>query len=445
MSHEASGKGLPLHTKILIGFIVGTVAGSLSYAYAQDSAVVAGVIKYLTDPVGQIFLRLLFMLVIPLVFSALVMGVAEMGDIRALGRVGWRTLAYTLVVSGIAVVIGLVMVNLFQPGAGIDDAMRAQLLAGASERAASVTSTATTMPTGIQMLINIVPKNAIEAAANNDMMGIMFFALMIGIGLVLTQTPATARFKEAVQGLFDIAMKLISIVIRLAPYAVACLMYTLTAKLGWGVLQQLGSYVLVVVGALAIHMFVTYSLLVKFLARMSPLAFFKAIEESMITAFSTASSTATLPTALRNAEQNLKLPPTIARFVLTIGASANQNGTALFEGVTVLFLAQFFGIELTLGQQVAVMGVCILGGIGTAGVPAGSIPVVALILGMVGVPVEGIALILGVDRFLDMCRTTLNVTGDLVAATVIAANSADVAPGTVSIPDASDPAPGTAA
>ena len=176
---------------------------------------------------------------------------------------------------------------------------------------------------------------------------------------------------------------------------------------------------LVVFFALAIHQVVVYSLAVRLFGGMSPIRFWKGIEEAMITAFSTASSNATLPTALRVAEEKLHLPPQISRFVLTIGSTANQNGTALFEGVTVLFLAQFFGVSLSLSQQIMVVGICILGGIGTAGVPAGSIPVIAMILGMVHIPVEGIGLILGVDRFLDMCRTVLNVSGDLAAAVVV--------------------------
>jgi DAACS family dicarboxylate/amino acid:cation (Na+ or H+) symporter len=181
----------------------------------------------------------------------------------------------------------------------------------------------------------------------------------------------------------------------------------------------LGKYVGVVLLALGLHQFGVYSLAVRFLGGMSPRVFFREIQEAMLTAFSTASSNATLPTALRVAEERLKLPPAISRFVLTIGATANQNGTALFEGVTVLFLAQFFGRDLSLTQQFTVLVVCVLAGIGTAGVPAGSLPVIAMILKMVDVPVEGIGIILGVDRFLDMCRTTLNVTGDLAAAVVI--------------------------
>ena len=215
------------------------------------------------------------------------------------------------------------------------------------------------------------------------------------------------------------SMTLIGLVIRLAPYAVFCFMFNLAALFGWDLLNSLGKYVGVVVLALAIHLFVVYSLMLKFLGGWSPAKFFRASQEAMVMAFSTASSNATLPVSLRVAEEKLHLPPKISRFVLTVGATANQNGTALFEGVTVLFLAQFFGVDLSLTQQITVMFVCILGGIGTAGVPAGSLPVVALICGMVGVPPEGIGLILGVDRFLDMCRTTLNVTGDLMLAAVV--------------------------
>jgi DAACS family dicarboxylate/amino acid:cation (Na+ or H+) symporter len=197
-------------------------------------------------------------------------------------------------------------------------------------------------------------------------------------------------------------------------------MFNLAAVFGWDLLLRLAIYVGVVLLALGTHMFVVYPLLLKLFAGVSPLWFFRQSQEAMLMAFSTASSNATLPTALRVAETKLNLPARVSRFVLTIGATANQNGTAIFEGVTVLFLAQIFGVELSLSQQAVILMICILGGIGTAGVPAGSLPVVALILGMIGVPPEGIGLVLGVDRFLDMCRTTLNVTGDLTLATVVA-------------------------
>jgi dicarboxylate/amino acid:cation (Na+ or H+) symporter, DAACS family len=409
---------LPLHTRILIGGVLGAAAGVAAHFLAADDPRLASFLHLVAQPIGQVFLRLLFMLVVPLIFSALVLGVAGMGDPRRLGRVGLKTLAYTVVVSAIAVLIGIGLVNLIRPGEGISPELKARLTAGAAERAAAVASAAAPK-TGVDLLVQIVPQNPIKAAAEGDMLGVMFFSLMVGIGLALTPTAAAERFRDAVEGLYDVTMRLIDMVISLAPIGVAALLFGLTAQLGYEILRQLALYVGVVVLGLALHQFVVYSLAVRLFGGMSPLAFFRGIEEAMITAFSTASSNATLPTALRVAEENLHLPPAVSRFVLTIGSTMNQNGTALFEGVTVLFLAQFYDVPLTLPQQATVVLICVLGGIGTAGVPAGSIPVVALILGMIGVPAEGIGLILGVDRFLDMCRTTLNVSGDLAAAVVV--------------------------
>lgn len=411
---------MPLHWKMVIGFAAGLTLGLIAhYTAGPDAPWVDALTGYVTQPFGALFLRLIFMLVIPLLFSALVIGVAEMGDIRALGRVGWKTLGYTVLASGIAVLIGLLLVNILQPGAGVDPAAAQQMLAQGSERASAIVGSSAEQPTGVEMLVNIVPDNVVRAAAENTILAVMFFALFLGIGLVLTRSEATATLLRGIEGLFQVSMTLIGLVIRLAPYAVFCFMFNLAALFGWDLLRTLGAYVGVVVLALALHLFVTYPVMLKLLAGWSPLRFFKGAQEAMLMAFSTASSNATLPVALRVAEEKLGLPRRISRFVLTVGATANQNGTALFEGVTVLFLAQFFGVELTLAQQVTVMFVCILGGIGTAGVPAGSLPVIALICAMVGVPPEGVGLILGVDRFLDMCRTTLNVTGDLMLATVV--------------------------
>jgi DAACS family dicarboxylate/amino acid:cation (Na+ or H+) symporter len=209
-------------------------------------------------------------------------------------------------------------------------------------------------------------------------------------------------------------------VLKLAPLGVGCLLFVMTSRLGLAVVKPVLSYVFVVVLGLGLHLFVVYSLSVKFLGGMSPRFFFQGSRLAMVTAFSTASSSATLPTALRVAEENLKLPRRVSRFVLTAGSAMNQNGTALFEGVTVLFLAQVYGVELSLGQQLMTMSLCVLAGVGTAGIPTASIPFIAMILGIIGVPVEGIGLVLGVDRLLDMCRTTVNVTGDLAAAVFIA-------------------------
>ena len=303
--------------------------------------------------------------------------------------------------------------------------MAQQLLADASENAQKIVASSAMQGSGIDLLLNIVPTNVIRAAADNDILAVMFFALMFGIGIVLTRSPLAQKTKDVVEGVFEICMTLIHLVIRLAPYAVACLVFNLAAAFGWDLLTKLAGYVGVALLAMSIHFFIVYSLSVRWLGGMSPIAFFRGSQEAIVMAFSTASSNATLPTALKVADEELKLPRKVARFVLTVGATANQNGTALFEGVTVLFLAQFFNIDLSLTQQVVVMLVCILGGVGTAGVPAGSLPVIAMICGMVGVPAEGIGLILGVDRLLDMCRTTLNVTGDLAAAVVVSNGSGD--------------------
>jgi Na+/H+-dicarboxylate symporter len=416
---EAKQGGISLQMQMLIGFVVGLTLGLVVHMTQPDAPWVEAVTTYVTGPIGQIFLRLLFMLVIPLLFSALVVGIAEMGDVRSLKRVGIKTLIFTIGISAVAVVLALTVVNLFQPGAGVDPVLAQSLLADAREGAGAIISRTAETPSGVEAFLNIIPNNVFAAASANDILAIMFFALIFGIGLLVVDTPQSNSLQAAIEGIFHVTMKLIGFVIRLAPLAIACFMFNLAAVFGWDLLVRLGAYVGVVLLALGLHMFVVYPLALSLLGRFSPLRFFRDVQEAMVMAFSTASSNATLPTAIRVAENNLKLPPRVSRFVLTIGATANQNGTAIFEGVTVLFLAQFFGVELSIGQQVIVLMMCILGGIGTAGVPAGSLPVVALILGMVGVPPEGIGLVLGVDRFLDMCRTTLNVTGDLTAATVI--------------------------
>jgi DAACS family dicarboxylate/amino acid:cation (Na+ or H+) symporter len=264
--------------------------------------------------------------------------------------------------------------------------------------------------------------------AEGDMLAVMVFALFLGIGIAATPGEAPRRLAEALQGLYEVTMTLLGLVISAAPVGVACLLFTLTARLGYELLGLLAAYVLVVVAGLAIQQFGVYALVVRGLGGISARDFFRGVRPAMLTAFSTASSNATLPTTLLVAERDLALPTHVSRFVLGLGSTANQNGTALFEGVTVLFLAQFFGVELSLPQQLLVMGICVLGGIGTAGVPAGSIPVIAMILTLIGIPAEGIGVILGVDRLLDMCRTTVNVTGDLAAAVVVSRAEAAAAP-----------------
>lgn len=405
------------------GFVAGLLLGLIAYSLAGGAPWIGWIAANVTGPVGQIFLRLLFMLVIPLLVSALIVGVAEMNEMRALRSIGVRTLLYTIIVSAISVAISLAVVNILQPGAGVNPETARQLLATSGDNAKAIVEHAGEAKTGVQALVEIVPSNFIHAMSENDILAVMFFALMFGIGFLIADPARTAVLKSGIEGVFEIAMKLIGLVIRMAPVAIFCFMFNLAALFGWDLIVRLSAYVGVVLLALGLQMFGVFPALLALFGRKNPVAFFRETQEASVMAFATASSNATLPTSLRVADERLKLPRPIARFVLTIGATANQNGTAMFEGVTVIFLAQFFGVDLSLGQQLTVMMICILGGIGTAGVPAGSLPVIALILGTIGVPPEGIGLVLGVDRLLDMCRTTLNVVGDLVAAQVISAQA----------------------
>ena len=272
----------------------------------------------------------------------------------------------------------------------------------------------------MRTLTAIVPDNPLRAASQGEMLAVMFFSLMVGIGIALSPPEKVAPLVKVLEGLYEVVMRLIELVMRLAPYGVAALLFTLTARFGLSILKPLLGYMGVVLAGLGIHLFVTYSLLVRYLGGMQPGFFFRQISEVMMTAFSTSSSNATLPTALRVTQENLGVPRDIASFVLTLGSTANQNGTALFEGVTILFLAQFYGVHLSLGSQALVVLVSVLAGIGTAGVPGGSLPLMVPILQSVGVPGEGIGIILGVDRLLDMSRTVLNVTGDITAAVYVA-------------------------
>jgi DAACS family dicarboxylate/amino acid:cation (Na+ or H+) symporter len=422
-------KGMALHTRILIGLLVGVVAGvTVNALVGGDNPRVTWVVTNITEPVGQLFLRLLLMIVVPLVFSSLVVGVAGIGDIRKLGRVGLKSFAYCLVVSAISVIIGLTLANTIRPGERIDADTKARLEqrygADASKRVEDQKKTSGSNQDSVllQIVKTLVPSNPVAAVASEtpNMLHLMFFALIIGIAITLIPVEVTAPLLRGLQGLYEVTAKIIEIIMKFAPYAVACLLFNNTARFGLDLLQALGWFVLTVLLGLSIHMFGVYSLSIYFLSRISPLEFFRRIKTVILTAFSTSSSNATLPTALRVSEENLGVPQEINSFVLTVGATANQNGTALYEGVTVLFLAQLAGVDLSLGQQLMVVYLAIIGGIGTAGVPSGSIPFIIGVLATINVNPALIAIILGVDRILDMCRTTLNVAGDITAATFVA-------------------------
>lgn len=415
-------KGFPRHTKILFGLLLGLVLGLVAHAVGGGAPWVEWSVKNVAFPMGQLFLRLIFMIVVPLVFSSLVLGVLELGDVHRLGRVGLKTLAYTLFASGISVAVGITLVNFFKPGAGVDPSVRANLEGTFASQSQAAIENASKAASWSDTLLSLIPRNPLGAAVEalqGEMLSLMVFAVFFGVALAQIR-----KEKETLVEFFDgvqrVSMKIVDWAMALAPYGVAGLMYTLTARSGFAIIPRLGGYVGVVVAGLLIQQFVVYAAVLKWLARVPPIEWYFRTREVALTAFSTASSNATLPTSLQAAREKLGIAPRIGNFVLTIGATGNQNGTALFEGVTILFLAQVFGVELALGQQVTVVLMSILAGVGTAGVPGGSIPLIVIVLQSVGIPAEGIGIILGVDRFLDMCRTTLNVTGDLVCATVVA-------------------------
>ncbi len=423
---------LAVHWQIMLGLVLGAVAGIVANTFCargDEGAINPGlewIARNVAEPIGQIFLRLIFMVVVPLVFSALALGVAGIGDVRKLGRVGLKTLVFTLVLSSVSVAIGLVLANTVKPGARLSEAKRADLKDRYTKGAVKPVEQAKQAKSLRDSLLDIIPRNPLQemvgaldgSSPGGGMLAVMFFALLFGVAITLAPE-RTGPLVAVLQGLFDVCMVIIGWAMRLAPFGVAGLIFSLTAVLGLEILRTLAWYVLTVLGGLALQMFGVYSLVTTVFARLSPRQFFGRITEVMLTAFATASSNATLPTSLRVTEQNLGVRREIAGFVLTVGSTANQNGTALYEGITVLFLAQVFGVELGITQQITVVLMSILAGIGTAGVPGGSLPLVAILLLRVGVPPEGLGIILGVDRLLDMCRTTLNVTGDIAVAVCV--------------------------
>ncbi len=419
---------MKLHTKIFIGMVFGIVAGLIVKSMGLPEETIDTIIAWV-DPIGRIFMNLIFMMVIPLILSALILGIAEIGDLKKLGRMGLRLGVYTIVVSFIAVMIGIFMVNAFRPGERISDETREYLVSEFSSNAeqAQVYSEASQERTVGDILVQIVPKNPFSEMAfafdsghaGGGLLSVMFFALIFGIAMASVGPEKTKGVREFLEGLYEIVIKVIGYAMALAPYGVAALLFNMVVNVGADFLISLLWYVVIVLAALAIHQFVVYSIILKYFANRKPFQFMKDMSEVTLTAFSTSSSNATLPTAIRVSIEKLKIPKPIAHFVLTVGSTGNQNGTALFEGITVLFLAQVFNVELSIASQITVVLLCILAGVGTAGVPGGSLPVIVTILVSIGVPGEAIALIYGVDRILDMARTTLNVNGDITAAAYI--------------------------
>ena len=416
-----SGKGMKLHTKILLGLVVGAVLGiAVKQTLGGDHEAVVFVNKYIAGPVGQIFLRLLFMIVIPLVFASIALGVAGLGDLRRVGRVGGKAIGYFLASTALAATLGLIAVSVVRPGEQIDRVTAEQLRTEFAGDASSRVEAAASTDFGVNTIVNMFTRNPVKSAVDLDLLGIITFSLIFGAALTLITAERAKPMLSWLEALQDVVIKIVEMAMRFAPYGVTALIFGVTSRFGFHLLKPLGAYVMVVIGALLIHVLVNLSLILRFLVGVSPFLFYRRIRAALVTAFSTSSSSATLPTALSVAERNLGIPPSIAGFVLPLGSTMCMNGTALFEGITVIFLAQVFGVALNLGQMVVVMVMAVLTAVGAAGVPGGSIPLLVTILVMFGIPAEGIAIILGVDRILDMSRTTVNVCGDLSATAFVA-------------------------
>jgi len=407
-----------LHTKLLLALVAGFAAGAAARAYGSSPAVdFLG--QQILRPIGQIFLRIIFMTVVPMVFAALVIGVYELGRERGLGGVAARTLAFTLLLSAVSVIVGMLLVNVVRPGADLP----VQPAAASAGVTALESNAAAAKPLG-DVLIELIPRNPLDSAVralDGEMLPLMVFALIFGFAISRAPVADGERniLVRVFDQIFDACMRIVGWAMVIAPLAVFAIVFNTARTFGGDVFRAVLLYVVTVVVGLLIQQFIVYSAVLKVAARRSPIQFFRDCREVYLYAFSTASSNATLPLSLKAAETKLGISPRIARFVLTVGSTANQNGTALFEGVTLLFLAQVYGLDLTVGQQVRVMVMSIVAGIGTAGVPGGSLPMVLIVAQSVGIPAEGMGLILGVDRFLDMCRTAVNVSGDLVIATVV--------------------------
>jgi DAACS family dicarboxylate/amino acid:cation (Na+ or H+) symporter len=430
------------HFKVLAGLVIGIVAGLIvnrAGIHKTLSAEAIDRIVAVVKPVGDLFLRMMQTVVLPLVFSALYLAVVDVGDLRRLGRIGLVTLGFTALLSIAAVTIGVTLVNVFQPGKAVTVESRESLMEDNRAKAEDSERKADAAKSLGQTLVDLLPENPVQemvgavdgSSKGNGMLAVMTFALLCGVAAAL-KPESTAGLTSVLRGVNEITMTIIGWALKLAPVGAGCLVFVVVTKMGPQALLALLWFVCVVLGGLLIQLLIVYPTVLRAFGRYSPWKFFGRVSEAMLVAFSTSSSSATLSTSLKVAREELKLTPETASFVLTVGATGNQNGTALFEGVVVLFLAQVFGVELSLSQQLIVVLMSVLAGVGTAGVPGGSIPLIVVVLKSVNVPAEGIGIILGVDRLLDMSRTLVNVVGDLVVATCVDARVGSLKPGQVS-------------
>jgi Na+/H+-dicarboxylate symporter len=377
------------------------------------------------SPVGSLFLRLIMMVVVPLVFSSLLCGVASLGDPRQLGRLGGKTLGYFLLTTAVAIGLGLAVVNVVQPGKAISAEAKAKLVADYGTAARSKTEKAADRPSSVENLLRMVPKNPVKALARGEMLQIIFFAAVLGFALTLLRRETAQQVIAVFQAINDAMIKVVEWVMKLAPYGVFALVAQVVGQSGVGVLSALASYAGCVVFGLALHAVLVYTVVVRVVGKVGPLSFWRAIRPAQLIAFSTSSSSATLPVTMECAEKKLGISNRVASFVLPLGSTVNMDGTALYQGVAAVFIAQVFDIQLSLADQLSIVLTATLASIGAAGVPGVGMVTLALVLTAIQVPTVGVALILGVDRILDMFRTALNVTGDMSAAVLVASSEGE--------------------
>ncbi len=412
---------LQLYTKVLIGLLAGVIFGVLANQWGF-SAFVLSYIK----PIGSAFIRLISMVVVPLVFASLLVGTASLNDIRKLGRIGAKTVAYYLCTTIIAISIGLFLANTLKPGVGLSEEARKKLIQNSSEEEETPIDTTVKKPTITDILLNIVPTNPIRAFVEGRMLQIIFLALMAGICLSLIPSERSQPVINFFEGINELIIQMVHIIIKLAPYGVFALISAVVADFGLGILFVLLKYSLVVIVGLILHVTIVYSSAIKIFSKQKIGTFFRGIRPAQLIAFSSASSSATLPVTMECTERNLGVPGQIASFALPLGATINMDGTALYQGVSAVFIAQVYGMGLTVPQQLTIVLTTVLASIGTAGTPMAGVITLAIVLKSIGVPLEGIGLIMGVERILDMCRSVVNVTGDASCAVVVASSEGEL-------------------
>jgi Na+/H+-dicarboxylate symporter len=398
-----------LPTKILASLLLGIPLGLLLGTRAES-------IRF----IGDIFIRLIWMIVVPLVFASILVGTASLGDVRKLGRIGAKTIVYYLVTTAIAITIGLTVANIAKPGSRLDPTTKTRLLSSYEREATKDVELASQRPKIVELITRIVPKNPFESLTSGDMLQVIFFAIMLGITVTMIPAGKGKVLIDFFDALSDVMTRMVHIVMKLAPLGVLALIAAVVGRFGANILLSLFRYALIVIAGLALHMGITYSLAVRTLGRMNPVFFFRGIRPAQLIAFSTSSSNATLPVTIECAEENLGVSKDVASFVLPLGATINMDGTALYQGVAAVFIAQVYGIPLNVVGQLTIVLIATMSSVATAGVPSVGIITLTMVLQSVGLPLEGIALILGVDRILDMCRTIVNVTGDASAAVIVA-------------------------